>query len=184
MEAVHIQTSMANQMEHHSSPKIQISKISHVAEKGRTARPTMRSATASDTINKFVTVRNFVLMNTARMTRQFPTITTMLMNARMRREARTFASFQLSKSRSSSHDTFKYCSSSAGLFIISPPFLFYHSPSKDNSICLPEEHITPFPLMASWLFLVSFPFLITIKDADAPDGSGGGDDDDDDVVHE
>lgn len=71
MEAVHIQTSMANHMEQKTSPKIQISKISHTAENGSTAMPTMRSATARETMKKFVTVRSLELMNTAKITRTY-----------------------------------------------------------------------------------------------------------------
>lgn len=55
MDAVHNQTSTASHTEHQTSPKIQISKISQVAENGSTAIPTIKSATARDTekVHKF-----------------------------------------------------------------------------------------------------------------------------------
>lgn len=56
--------------------------ISRVAENGRTAMPTSRSATAKLTIKKFVTLLNLCEQNTAAMTRQLPTITNTLINAK------------------------------------------------------------------------------------------------------
>lgn len=47
-------------------------KTSLVAEKGSTAKPTSRSATASDTMNRLVTLRSFDEHSTAAITRQFP----------------------------------------------------------------------------------------------------------------
>lgn len=107
MEAVHIQTSTASHMEHQISPKIHTPKISHVAENGSTKIPTIRSATAKDTINKFVTVRSLVLMNTARMTKQLPTITTTLMKARITKDTMTLASLH-SNSGSGSHSVDRF----------------------------------------------------------------------------
>lgn len=83
IEAVHIHTSTASHIEHNNSPKIQISKISQVAEKGRTASPTRRSATARETIKRLVTVLSLVLIKTATMTKQFPTITATFINAKL-----------------------------------------------------------------------------------------------------
>lgn len=56
-------------------------KTSQVAENGRTAIPTSRSATAKDTMNKLVTLLNFEEQKTAAMTRQLPTMTSTLMMA-------------------------------------------------------------------------------------------------------
>lgn len=56
--------------------------ISRVAENGKTAMPTNKSATAKLTIKKFVTLRNLCEQNTAAITRQFPAITNTFMNAR------------------------------------------------------------------------------------------------------
>lgn len=55
---------------------------SQVAENGKTARPTSKSATAKLTIKKLVTLRNLCEQNTAAITRQLPTITNTLINAR------------------------------------------------------------------------------------------------------
>lgn len=50
-------------------------KTSQVALKGSTAIPTIRSATASDTMNKLVTLRSLLEQKTAAITRQLPRIT-------------------------------------------------------------------------------------------------------------
>lgn len=55
---------------------------SHVAENGKTANPTSKSATAKLTIKKFVTLLNLCEQNTAAITKQLPTITKTLINAR------------------------------------------------------------------------------------------------------
>ena len=52
MEAVHIHTSTANQMEHQTLPKSHILKTSYMAEKGRTMIPSIKSAHANDTEKK------------------------------------------------------------------------------------------------------------------------------------
>lgn len=57
--------------------------ISHVAEKGSTATPTNKSATASDTIKRLVTDRSLEEQKTAAITRQFPTMTITLISAKM-----------------------------------------------------------------------------------------------------
>ena len=46
MDAVHIQTSTANHILHHTFPKIHIEKISYTALKGNTTRPSIKSAQA------------------------------------------------------------------------------------------------------------------------------------------
>jgi len=107
MDAVHIHTSTANHTLHHNSPKIHISSISHIAEKGSTASPTNKSATASETMNRFVTVRNLVLMKTARITKQFPTITIRFITASIKRDTITLAFFHSTTSINSSQDLFK-----------------------------------------------------------------------------
>lgn len=56
---------------------------SHVAENGRTAIPTNRSATAKLTIKKFVTLRNLCEQKTAAITKQLPTITSMSINIKI-----------------------------------------------------------------------------------------------------
>lgn len=55
---------------------------SHVAENGRTAKPTSKSATAKLTMKKLVTLRSLWEQNTAAITKQLPTITSTLINAR------------------------------------------------------------------------------------------------------
>lgn len=55
---------------------------SHVAENGRTANPTSKSATAKLTIKKFVTLLSLCEQNTAAITKQLPTITNTFINAR------------------------------------------------------------------------------------------------------
>lgn len=55
---------------------------SHVAENGRTAKPTSKSATAKLTMKKLVTLRSLWEQNTAAITKQLPTITNTLINAR------------------------------------------------------------------------------------------------------
>lgn len=72
-------------------------------EKGNTATPTKRSATASDTMNKFVTDLNFEEQKTAAITRQFPTITITLMRARMDNERSKCGSPQLTFFKRSAH---------------------------------------------------------------------------------
>ena len=46
MDAVHIQTSTANHMLHHIFPNIHIENISYTALKGKTTKPSIRSAQA------------------------------------------------------------------------------------------------------------------------------------------
>lgn len=55
---------------------------SHVAENGKTANPTNKSATAKLTMKKLVTLRNLCEQNTAAITKQLPTITNTFINAR------------------------------------------------------------------------------------------------------
>lgn len=57
-----------------------------MVENGSTATPTSKSATANDTINKFVTDRSFDEQNTAAITKQLPIITITFINARMERD--------------------------------------------------------------------------------------------------
>ena len=52
MDAVHIHTSTANQMEHQTLPKSHILKTSYMAEKGKTMIPSIKSAHANDTGKK------------------------------------------------------------------------------------------------------------------------------------
>ncbi|GLV32640.1 Octopamine receptor in mushroom bodies [Carabus blaptoides fortunei] len=77
--------------------------ISHVAENGSTATPTSRSATAKDTMNRFVTERNFELQKTAAMTRQLPTMTMTLMVASTDSEANRLGSLHVTSSRRAAH---------------------------------------------------------------------------------
>lgn len=56
-------------------------KTSHVAENGKTAKPTNRSATAKLTIKKFVTLRNLFEQKTAAITKRFPPITKTFINS-------------------------------------------------------------------------------------------------------
>ena len=62
MEAVHIQTSTANQMEHQTFPKSHILKTSYMAEKGRTMIPSIKSAHANDTEKKGEIISNFAAL--------------------------------------------------------------------------------------------------------------------------
>ena len=62
MDAVHIHTSTANQMEHQTLPKSHILKTSYMAEKGKTMIPSIKSAHANDTEKK----RNFFFSNFAK----------------------------------------------------------------------------------------------------------------------
>lgn len=62
--------------------KIITLKISRVAENGRTAMPTNKSATAKLTMKKLVTLLNLCEQKTAAMTRQLPTITNTFINAK------------------------------------------------------------------------------------------------------
>lgn len=75
-------------------------KISQVAENGRTATPTIRSATASETINKLVTDLNFDEQKTAAITRQLPTTTITSMAAKILREASMLGSPHVTPSKS------------------------------------------------------------------------------------
>src|SRR6218665_1360325 len=75
MEAVHSQTSMANQTLHQSVPNGQYPSTSLALENGRTARPSRRSDTASEMMKVLVTERNFRFVKTDAMTRLFPAIT-------------------------------------------------------------------------------------------------------------
>lgn len=86
MDAVHIQTSTASQMEHQISPKIHMSSTSSDALNGKTAKPTDRSAMASETMNKLVTVRSLESRKTANTTRQLPNRTSTLTTPRMTNE--------------------------------------------------------------------------------------------------
>ena len=83
MEAVHIQTSTASQMEHQTLPKIHklwketcevmrylrkyktYLKTSYMAENGSTMMPNMRSAQASETMKRLVAPRSLWVMRTA-----------------------------------------------------------------------------------------------------------------------
>ena len=86
MDAVHIHTSTASQMEHQISPKIHISSTSREALNGRTAMPTDRSAMARFTMNRLVTVRSRWSKKTARTTRQLPSNTRTFIEPRMTNE--------------------------------------------------------------------------------------------------
>lgn len=70
-----------------------------MAEKGRTAIPTRRSATAKETINKLVTLLSLEEQKTAAMTRQLPTMTSTLMNTRTSNVATKAGSPHLTLSR-------------------------------------------------------------------------------------
>ena len=59
MDAVHIHTSTANQMEHQTLPKSHILKTSYMAEKGKTMIPSIKSAHANDTEKKGIFFSNF-----------------------------------------------------------------------------------------------------------------------------
>lgn len=72
-------------------------KTSHVAENGRTAIPTNKSATARLTIKKLVTFRNLCEQKTAAITKQLPTITSTLMNARKASESKLVGSVQFTE---------------------------------------------------------------------------------------
>lgn len=73
---------------------------SHVAENGKTANPTSKSATAKLTIKKFVTLRNLWEQNTAAITRQLPTMTSTLINANTANDIRLPGSVHLTDSNS------------------------------------------------------------------------------------
>lgn len=73
-------------------------KISRVAENGRTAMPTSRSATAKLTMKKFVTLLNLCEQNTAAMTRQLPTITNTFINAKNASEIKFSSSVHCTES--------------------------------------------------------------------------------------
>lgn len=77
--------------------------ISHVAEKGRTATPTIKSATASETMNRLVTDRNLDEQKTAAITKQFPTTTITSIAARMDNEANKLGSPHVTSSKSAAH---------------------------------------------------------------------------------
>lgn len=77
--------------------------ISHVAENGKTATPTSRSATARETMNRLVTERNLELQKTAAMTRQLPTMTITLMAARTDNDAKSEGSLQVTSSSKAAH---------------------------------------------------------------------------------
>lgn len=74
-----------------------------MAEKGSTATPTRRSATASETMKRLVTERSFELQKTAAMTRQLPTMTMTLMAARTESEASMEGSLQVTSSSRAAH---------------------------------------------------------------------------------
>lgn len=78
-------------------------KTSLVAENGNTATPTNRSATAKDTINKFVTERSFDEQNTAAITKQLPAMTITLIKAKTDRDKSSWGSLQLTSSRRAAH---------------------------------------------------------------------------------
>lgn len=124
IEAVHIQTSTASQMRHHTSPNIQTCNYklfslcifllikylvaitlntSQVAENGSTARPTSKSATAKLTMKKLVTLRNLFEQKTAAITRQLPPMTSTLINSSMAREIRFAGSVHFTDLMRSSH---------------------------------------------------------------------------------
>jgi hypothetical protein len=101
-------------------------KTSQVAEKGRTATPTRRSATASDTMKRFVTDLSLDEQKTAAMTRQLPTMTMTLMRASTDKERSNCGSPQLTASRSAAHaDAFSVFCITLALFrsILSPTSL-------------------------------------------------------------
>ena len=76
---------------------------SKVALKGSTVSPTMRSATASDTMKRLVTERSLELMKTAAMTRQLPTITITLISSRTVNVAICPGSSQTNLSNTAAH---------------------------------------------------------------------------------
>lgn len=75
-------------------------KTSHVAENGRTAIPTNKSATAKLTMKKLVTFLNLCEQKTAAITRQLPTITNTLMNANTASDIKFPGSVHLTESMS------------------------------------------------------------------------------------
>lgn len=77
--------------------------ISNVAENGNTATPTNKSATANDTMNKFVTERNFDEQKTAAITKQLPTITNTLINANTANDINKSGSPQVTSSKRAAH---------------------------------------------------------------------------------
>lgn len=79
------------------------SKTSRVAENGRTATPTRRSATAKETMNKLVTERSLDEQNTAAITRQLPTMTITLIKAKIDRDKSSWGSPQLTSSKRAAH---------------------------------------------------------------------------------
>lgn len=76
---------------------------SHVAENGRTNKPTNKSATAKLTIKKFVTLRNLVEQKTAAITKQFPPITKTFINSKMAKDIRLVGSVHTIDSINFSH---------------------------------------------------------------------------------
>uniref|UniRef100_A0A1B0BBB0 Uncharacterized protein n=1 Tax=Glossina palpalis gambiensis TaxID=67801 RepID=A0A1B0BBB0_9MUSC len=74
-----------------------------VAENGRTAKPTRRSATAKLTIKKFVTLRNLFEQNTAAITNKLPPITNTLINSSIANEIKFEGSVHFTDLIKSSH---------------------------------------------------------------------------------
>lgn len=77
--------------------------ISHVAENGSTATPTNKSATANETINRFVTERNFDEQKTAAITKQLPTMTITLIKAKIDNEINNSGSPHVTSSKRAAH---------------------------------------------------------------------------------
>lgn len=73
---------------------------SQVAENGKTAKPTNKSATAKLTMKKLVTLRNLWEQNTAAITKQLPTITKTFINARQASDTKFPGSVHFTESMS------------------------------------------------------------------------------------
>lgn len=81
-------------------PSVHTLNTSHVAENGKTASPTNKSATAKLTMKKLVTLLNLCEQKTAAITRQFPTITKTFMNPRQASESKFPGSVHFTESMS------------------------------------------------------------------------------------
>lgn len=69
---------------HKCMPNSQRPSIEYATFKGSTNMATVRSATASDTMKKFWTIRSGLYVNTLRITRMLPTIVTIIIMERIR----------------------------------------------------------------------------------------------------
>lgn len=124
--------------------------ISQVAENGSTANPTIKSATANDTMNKLVTERNFDEQKTAAITKQLPTITSTLINANIANEA---------NSEGSVHETSSNKAAHADAFIVlricsQPPTQYSHLITLPQSpiVCDPVTHLEEVALFSCVLY--------------------------------